>query len=66
MILNELEYYPQGNNFLYLKPDLQPGDVFLAPRGQCDDLVLIKNVARVHGGDSHDVGEGRVGAASVA
>jgi len=64
--MNELEYAPDLCEYQYIVPGAQPGDVLLTPRAQCDDLVLVKHVARVYGGDTPQTGTGKAGAATAA
>lgn len=64
--MNELEYTPELAEYLHIIPNVLPGDVVLVPRAQCDDLVLVKHVARVYGGDIPQTGTGKAGAATAA
>ena len=64
--MNELEYAPDLGDYRYIVPDVQPGDVLLTPRAQCDDMVLVKRIARVYGGDTPQTGTGKAGAATTA
>ena len=64
--MNELVYRPDLAGGRYLVPDVKAGDVFLVPRDQCDDLVLRKRVAVVHGGTTPTAGSAKVGAAEAA
>ena len=64
--MNELEYTPELAEYLHIIPDVLPGVVMLVPRAQCDDLVLVKHVARVYGGDIPQIGTGKAGNTAAA
>ena len=64
--MNELEYAPDLGDYRYIVTDAQPGDVLLTPRAQCDDLVLVKRIARVYGGDIPQIGTGKAGNTAAA